>query len=121
MRPRSPLAVRRRRSERARRAFAVCEQGESELEEVEKELAEGSGGSGDKLVSYTKDEGAERGFRPANPLQAGLGRAGRALSCLLSPVGAGGPAGAGRGRVEFRGRQGAGAVGRRPSCSTAPS
>ncbi|KAI8463545.1 MAG: hypothetical protein J3K34DRAFT_526921 [Monoraphidium minutum] len=60
------------------------EEGESELEEVEKELA-GGGGGGDRLVSYTKDGDAERGFRSA-PVRAGLGRAARALACLVSPI-----------------------------------
>jgi hypothetical protein len=59
-------------------------QGESELEEVEKELAEGRG-SNDHLASYKDDDGSEaRGFKGRPPVA--LGRAAKLLSCLVSPV-----------------------------------
>lgn len=69
------------------------EEGESELEEVERELADGRG-SRDKLSGfskgdasgYHKDEDSERGFRPSPPVRAGLGKAARALACLVSPI-----------------------------------
>jgi hypothetical protein len=65
-------------------------QGESELEAVEQELADGRG-SRDRLSAYKGDEqpAGANGAKRAPTRAGGPGRAAQLLACVISPVGAG--------------------------------
>jgi hypothetical protein len=83
----SPAAQRPDRPRARRPPCTALPQGESELDVVEQELADGRG-SRDRLAPYKDDSAGDRGaYKPRSPrLQAAGNQVAHALACIVSPV-----------------------------------